>query len=38
MTTVAFDGRERWVCRHPDGESEGLTMREALDNAIRGQH
>lgn len=32
------DGRERWVCRHPDGESEGSTMREALDNAIRGRH
>ena len=30
-------GRERWVCRHPDGETEGATMRDALDNAI-GRH
>lgn len=28
-------GRECWYCRHPGGESEGSTMREALDNAIR---
>lgn len=24
-------GRERWICRHPDG----ATMRDAIDNAIR---